>query len=743
MVFPWMLIASLLFVLVRAQSNSISLPGCPQRCGNVTIPYPFGTKPGCYLDENFFIYCDTKNSDPPKAFYQNTSINITEIMFTDGQMRIWSDIAHQCYTKNGSLLAKESNKNLKLTLTKFPISYSKNKFVVVGCYVYAFFTSFPSAFTGCSASCTNSASIINGSCTGFGCCQMSIPKMTLGTNITLRSFTNRAPLSSSCSYAFVVENTAYTFNTLNFVNGPSKLGNLPVILDWMIGNQTCEEAKKDVERYACKASSYCYDLDNGYRCNCSQGYEGNPYLPTGCQDIDECKVFQPCTSTCFNLPGSFRCSCPHGYSGDGRKDRIGCILTSKTSRKLLITLGVGVGIGSVIFIFACYFLYMIMKRSMEKRQRDKNFNRNGGLLLQQQISSYNDIMERTKIFTSREMNKATDHFNQTRILGQGGQGTVYKGMLEDGRIVAIKKSKEVDETQLYQFINEVVVLSQISHRNVVKLVGCCLETQVPLLVYEYVPNGTLYQHIHSPSEDFRLTWKTRVHIAAESAGALAHLHSSSSTPVYHRDIKSSNILLDEKYRAKVSDFGISRNISIDQTHLTATCVQGTLGYLDPEYFHSYQFTEKSDVYSFGVVLVELLTSKKALQSSLGSQEHKSLIIEFLSVMESSCLFDVLDPKVLKEGREDELMKVASLACRCLDMIGKNRPRMKEVAMILEGIRSSQTPNPVEEKYAIGSDICSSISTSCNEDSSYYSSNFTLQESSSFPIDVHPLLPNSI
>ena len=219
------------------------------------------------------------------------------------------------------------------------------------------------------------------------------------------------------------------------------------------------------------------------------------------------------------------------------------------------------------------------------RQKNIFFKRNGGLLLQQQLSSHEANVENTKLFNSKDLKKAIDHFNVNRILGQGGQGTVYKDMLADGRIIAVKKSKVVDEGKLKVFINEVVILSQINHRNVVKLIGCCLETEVPLLVYEYVPNGTLSHYVNGQNEEFPLTWDMHLQIAAEVVEALFYLHLIASIPIYHWNIKSTNILLDHKYRDKVADFGTSRSITINQTHLT-TLVHDTFRYLDPQYFQS-------------------------------------------------------------------------------------------------------------------------------------------------------------
>ncbi|KAG7986943.1 hypothetical protein I3843_03G107700 [Carya illinoinensis] len=286
----------------------------------------------------------------------------------------------------------------------------------------------------------------------------------------------------------------------------------------------------------------------------------------------------------------------------------------------------------------------------------------------------------TKLFDSKELEKATDRFNENRMLGQGGQGTVYKGMLPDGIIVAIKKSKIIDERKLEEFINEVVILSRINHRNVVKLLGCCLETEVPLLVYEFIPNGTLSQYLNNQNEEFSPTWDMRLQIATDIVGALFYLHSAASSPIYHRDIKSTNILLDEKYRAKVANFGTSRSIAIDQTHLT-TQVQGLFGYLDPEYFQTSQFIEKRDVYSFGVVLIELLTGEKAI-SSIRTEDSKGLASFFIRSMEENSLFDILDDRVLKEGEKEK------------------RPTMKEVSMELVAIQTMRKgiSNLDQQKY---------------------------------------------
>ncbi|XXG40476.1 hypothetical protein AAC387_Pa01g1183 [Persea americana] len=199
-----------------------------------------------------------------------------------------------------------------------------------------------------------------------------------------------------------------------------------------------------------------------------------------------------------------------------------------------------------------------------------------------------------------------------------------------------------------------------------------------------------------------MSLQNRLRIAIETAEALAYLHSAASIPIFHRDIKSSNILLDENLTAKVSDFGASRLVPIDQTQIT-TLVQGTLGYLDPEYFQTGQLTAKSDVYSFGVVLVELLTAEKPICPNR-SQEERNLAMHFISAMKENRILQVLEHKVLQEGQEAQLIAIARLAKRCLKLKGEERPTMKEVVVELQGLRGFQdhpwVNNNIEENESL-------------------------------------------
>ncbi|PIN26230.1 Serine/threonine protein kinase [Handroanthus impetiginosus] len=622
-----------------SKGAQITKPNCPNKCGNITVPYPFGigVNATCSINHLFDVNCND-SFNPPKAFILDNKLEVLAIF--DTKISIRNRVAWACYDAQGNVTESD---DFWMNLSETPFSFSdENQLTVVGCDDASLKSRerFSSNNPTCVAICSNPQDLSSCSCSGFGCCQAPMPKGLQFISAGLRT-----------------------------INSHVKV----------------------------------HDFNPWYRCNCTVGYQGNPYLSPGCQDINECE-FSPCHSKaiCSNLPGTFNCSCPPNYFGDGKKNGTGCILLPPP-KKTTIYAGLIAGFG-LFFIMAIGFVSYKITKGRAKQRQHTFFKRNGGLLLQQQISAHDSILDKMMIFTSKELERATDKFNESRILGREGQGTVYKGMLSDRRIVAVKKSKQVDEAQVVEFINEVVILSQINHRNVVKLLGCCLETEVPLLVYEFIPNRTLYKLIHDDTTGFHFSWDLRLRIAAEIANALAYLHYATSIPLYHRDMKSNNILLDEKYIAKLSDFGISRSIAIDQTHLT-TKVKGTFGYFDPEYFQTGKFTEKSDVYSFGVVLVELLTGEKPISTCVAEEEEgeeeeeeeRSLVMRFLMTMEENCLKTILDPRMEEQDVNEEHLAVANLAMRCLNLNGRKRPTIREVASELESIRTTDDSSSFESK----------------------------------------------
>ena len=332
-----------------------------------------------------------------------------------------------------------------------------------------------------------------------------------------------------------------------------------------------------------------------------------------------------------------------------------------------------------------------------KRKKEKNFQENGGKFLKNQ---------RVRIFSEAELVKATNNYADDRKLGEGSFGSVYKGVLTDNTVVAVKKSKGVDKAQMNEeFQKEMSIVSQVNHKNVVKLLGLCLETKVPLLVYEFISNGTLSKHIHDKGSRILASWTNRLRVASEAALALDYLHSLADPPVIHGDVKSVNILLDNNHTAKVADFGASVLIlSPGQTDISATKIQGTLGYLDPEYLMTGILTVQSDVYSFGVVLVELLTGEMP-NSISKSGEKRNVIQHFISALENNHLLKILDFQT-DEGEMDEIEAVAELAKGCLNSMGVNRPTMKEVSDELAKLKalhqkSLAQQNSEETDYLLG------------------------------------------
>ncbi|KAM7508429.1 hypothetical protein LguiA_018882 [Lonicera macranthoides] len=672
---------------------SMAKPGCQETCVNITIPYPFGIGAGCYMNKAFEVICEEQ------LFCSSP------LRFLDGSIIYSISLEHVSVGGKGVISYNISEANAVSALSSsdilnpqyFSVSHTQNKFVGIGCDIFAYIIKRGSTnySSGCASLCHNdtpSGVLDSSSCFGYGCCQTTIPNDLTSFSLEIDSINtvNRSRRSQeqvSLAYIVCKDVSYYAFNFTSPAGFWMQPQSYPMVLNWVIGNITCREARL-TKNYACHRNSYCVDSTErmGYQCHCLQGYQGNPYLHSGCQDINECVDWNnTCQdgAVCINTPGNYLCTCPPGHSRDGNEPRNGCKRdTRRQQLEVMISYGISIAIVMLSLITFSFWIYLKIENLKEYRRKQKFFKRNGGLLLLQQLSYNKGSVTKTKLYHIEDMVKATDNFKDSRVLGRGGYGTVYKGMLSDGSIVAIKKSNILDQDQVGRFINEVFILTQINHRNIVKLLGCCLEYEVPLLVYEYVSNGTLSHHLHDEGFRSKISCEDRLRIAGEVAGALTYLHSHASTAIYHRDVKSSNILLDENYKAVLCDFGLSRSLPLSRTHLT-TFVGGTFGYLDPEYFRSGQFTDKSDVYAYGVVLAELLTGRKAICSD---DSDECLVNHFRLSMKHNCLFKILEPTVLNNGKQDEILAVASLAKRCMKLSGKKRPSMKEVAADLDRLR---------------------------------------------------------
>lgn len=299
------------------------------------------------------------------------------------------------------------------------------------------------------------------------------------------------------------------------------------------------------------------------------------------------------------------------------------------------------------------------------------------------------------VFTYEELESSTNKFDTKRKIGDGGFGSVYLGQLYDSRVVAVKYLHKHHHGRAFSnkcFCNEILILSSIDHPNLVKLHGYCSDPRGLLLVYDYVPNGTLADHLHGPKSLGCMTWQVRVGIALQTAMVMEYLHFSVVPPVVHRDITSSNIFVEKDMRVKVGDFGLSRLLVFPEASSSSsgyvwTGPQGTPGYLDPDYHRSFRLTDKSDVYSFGVVLLELISGLKAVDQTRDKREL-ALADMMVSKIQMGLLHQVVDPVLIVDGHVADGVDVAAeLAFRCVAADKDDRPDAREVVEELKRIRS--------------------------------------------------------
>ncbi|KAL5733156.1 hypothetical protein ACOSQ2_032848 [Xanthoceras sorbifolium] len=614
--------------LLACAGCALSATRCPN-CGSTPVPYPLSTGPTCG-DQSYKIRCDSNTGalqfDTLNNSYPITAIrpNIQRLVIRPSDL-----LPNTCVASDFVHQGVQLNSSLPFNVTDGnTIMFLNCSSIILGSPLNC------SSSSLCHVYIKNTSSMARcGDASASICCTFKAGGSTTSYMIRLRD--------SGCR--------AYT----SFVNLDQ---NSPVERWSDPGLEIQWESPREpecVSQADCDGNSTCGSdpIVSGAarRCFCKSGLQWDPVEGVCVEKL-----------TCQNP------------SGCGRS----------TDRTPLIA-GLVAGTGAVIIAATIAILlhkrHRRIKEAQERltREREEILNASGG-------------GKASKIFTGKEIKKATNNLSRDRLLGSGGYGDVYKGILADGTIVAVKCAKLGNTKGTDQVLNEVRILCQVNHRSLVGLLGCCVELQQPIMVYEYIANGNLLEHLQrrGPGGRSQLSWSRRLQIAHDTAEGLAYLHSSAVPPIYHRDVKSSNILLDEKLNAKVADFGLSRLAHTDLSHIS-TCAQGTLGYLDPEYYKKFQLTDKSDVYSFGVVLLELLTSQKAIDFNR-AEDDVNLAVYVQGMMEEEKLMEAIDP-LLKENASavevDTMKALAFLAVSCLEDRRQNRPSMKEVAEEIEYIIS--------------------------------------------------------
>ncbi|KAG9453661.1 hypothetical protein H6P81_006565 [Aristolochia fimbriata] len=377
-------------------------------------------------------------------------------------------------------------------------------------------------------------------------------------------------------------------------------------------------------------------------------------------------------------------------SFDGSYSKIST--TSKRPKKHMLIMVITVAcLGGLIFLsslVAVYYCFSVRRKSAKKPKCASAWlplpTHGGHSETKISTGSYASSAPSVglgRVLAFSEVREATKNFDENLVIGVGGFGKVYRGMLENGMTVAVKRGNPRSQQGLVEFRTEIQMLSKLRHRHLVSLIGFCEELNEMILVYEYMAGGPLRKHIYG-SDLPPLTWKQRVEICIGAAKGLHYLHTGAAETIIHRDVKTTNILLDENLTAKVADFGLSKmGPTLDQTHVS-TAVKGSFGYLDPEYFRRQQLTEKSDVYSFGVVLLEVLCARPAINPSL-PREQVNIAEWAMHWQKNGHLEQIMDPYLAGKVNLDSVRKFGETAEKCLAEQGSERPTMGDVLWNLE------------------------------------------------------------
>ncbi|KAB1199487.1 hypothetical protein CJ030_MR0G022780 [Morella rubra] len=385
--------------------------------------------------------------------------------------------------------------------------------------------------------------------------------------------------------------------------------------------------------------------------------------------------------------------------------------------QLVVTLTVTIG---TMFLAICSYLLWRGMAKREARKKEKEmplFNKS------QEYQNFPDEknlgdnisqvkLEELPVFRLEELASATNNFHHSNKLGQGGFGPVYRGKLLDGREIAVKRLSQTSGQGLREFMNEVVVISKLQHRNLVRLLGCCVEGEEKMLVYEYMPNKSLDAFLFDPNKKKLLDWRQRFKIIEGIGRGLLYLHRDSRLRIIHRDLKASNILLDEELNPKISDFGMARIFGGNEDQANTKRVVGTYGYMSPEYAMEGRFSEKSDVFSFGVLFLEMISGRRNT-SFYQDEQNISLLAFAWRMWNSGNITTLIETAIREECFEMEILRCAHLALLCVQEFAEDRPTVSTVISMLKS-EIVDLPRPKQPAFTARQFAPEAESAECNQ-----------------------------
>uniref|UniRef100_A0ACD5YC86 Uncharacterized protein n=1 Tax=Avena sativa TaxID=4498 RepID=A0ACD5YC86_AVESA len=679
-----LLLSSVIFAgATEEQQPMVPRQSCLDKCGKISIPFPFGIGPGCFREgfevlynhSRAFLADDRISYFTPSSPMTEQPLELVSISVATGEARAYVSVSSRCHT-NVTAAFSTGVVGIIFSRTPFAVSLTRNVLTGVGMNAEPELAFDPDvASVSCRAYSYDYPGTkqypTDGSCSGRGCCEAALPPDVGPTQLFALSLKehggpNNEWRRNPCNYGMLVERSWYNFSTADTYNR-TLLRRFPkgvaVALDFAAGNDSCPvKGQPPPPDYACVSdNSFCANatLTPGYICKCQEHYAGNPYVPNGCKDIDECKLPQKyrCSSgICRNKPGGYDCPCKFGMKGDAKEGICTHVFTPAAKAT----------VGAIGGVFLMVILLLLVILHKEKKKMKEFYKKNGG-----------PTLERANVIKLFKKGDLKHIIKNSNLIGKGCFGEVYKGLL-DSKLVAIKKPINGTVLESDQFANEVIIQSQVIHKNIVRLIGCCLEVDAPMLVYEFISQGSLHDILHNNNNKVALNLDARVSIAAQSADGLAYMHSKANIIILHGDVKPANILLDDNFVPKISDFGISRLIARDKEH--TRFVIGDMNYMDPVYLQEGLLTEKSDVYSFGVVILELISCKRAIHSGEIHSGNNSLVKSFLEAHKKhKKVIDLFDKEIAVTKDLDLLNSLAGMAVECLSLDVDQRPTMMEIA----------------------------------------------------------------